>query len=256
VRVNELDGYEFVPDAAEVDTGENGIALFEDLVIRTVGCYSLVFSAENAGENIVSNPFKVKCMNLQDFEIPVSKIGEPIQVRFDDEFRELEYVFQETDHNEDVVEAIINDDGELEITPRIPLSEPYSFNYTATAEGQPDGCGVITLIPAEEERSGSIEIITQPSDTTAGSSITGPPAVRLTDAEGNPIVEIEVQVKERGGSEFDAGDTAESLLACEPRHIADGFTRDGRSVVFQRWNPHTKGDLWILPLDGRRTPRP
>jgi DNA-binding SARP family transcriptional activator/Tol biopolymer transport system component len=54
----------------------------------------------------------------------------------------------------------------------------------------------------------------------------------------------------------DAGDTAETLLAGEPRQIPDAFTPDGRALLFQRWNPHTQGDLWVLPLDGRRTPRP
>ena len=54
----------------------------------------------------------------------------------------------------------------------------------------------------------------------------------------------------------DAGDTAESLLAGEIRQIPDAFTPDGRSLVFERWNPHTLGDVWILPLDASRTPRP
>jgi Tol biopolymer transport system component len=47
-----------------------------------------------------------------------------------------------------------------------------------------------------------------------------------------------------------------SLLAGTIRQIPDAFTPDGRSLLFQRWNPDTQGDLWILPLDGREAPRP
>jgi DNA-binding SARP family transcriptional activator/Tol biopolymer transport system component len=53
----------------------------------------------------------------------------------------------------------------------------------------------------------------------------------------------------------DAADS-ESLLAGHIRQIPNAFTPDGKSLVFERWNPNTKGDLWILPLDGSRTPRP
>ncbi|MGH7673537.1 MAG: BTAD domain-containing putative transcriptional regulator [Gemmatimonadales bacterium] len=54
----------------------------------------------------------------------------------------------------------------------------------------------------------------------------------------------------------DGSDSGETLLPAElgqqPRNVAP----DGRTLVFQRRHPVTGGDLWILPLDGERRPRP
>ena len=36
----------------------------------------------------------------------------------------------------------------------------------------------------------------------------------------------------------------------------DGWTPDGKSLVFERLNPETNWDLWVLPLEGDRQPRP
>ena len=35
-----------------------------------------------------------------------------------------------------------------------------------------------------------------------------------------------------------------------------GWTPDGRSLIYGRQDPATRWDLWVLPLDGDRTPRP
>lgn len=52
-----------------------------------------------------------------------------------------------------------------------------------------------------------------------------------------------------------ARDSAETLVAASDQ-LLGAFTPDGRSLVFQRRHPATQNDLWILPLDGERIPRP
>jgi serine/threonine-protein kinase len=54
----------------------------------------------------------------------------------------------------------------------------------------------------------------------------------------------------------DAPDSAETLLTPAVRQLPDEFTPDGRFLLFERWSPDTRGDLWLLPLDGKRMPRP
>ena len=54
----------------------------------------------------------------------------------------------------------------------------------------------------------------------------------------------------------DSSGVAEPLLPGAVRQLPDAFTPDGRSLVFQRVSADTRGDLWVLPLDGKRTPKP
>jgi Tol biopolymer transport system component len=54
-----------------------------------------------------------------------------------------------------------------------------------------------------------------------------------------------------------AGGSVESLLDGDPffKHLY-GWTPDGRSLLYARLDPVTRWDLWVLPLDGDRKPRP
>lgn len=54
----------------------------------------------------------------------------------------------------------------------------------------------------------------------------------------------------------DATDSAETLLPGHLDQLPVAFTPDGRTLVFQRRDPESQGDLWILPLEGERKPRP
>lgn len=53
----------------------------------------------------------------------------------------------------------------------------------------------------------------------------------------------------------DEGDSEETLAAPKLGQFPSGFTPDGRTLVFQRRDPDTQGDIWILPLEGDRTPK-
>ncbi len=53
-----------------------------------------------------------------------------------------------------------------------------------------------------------------------------------------------------------AGNTVETFVDDDPLFKRlDGWTPDGRSIVYGRLDPETKWDLWVLPMDGDRTPR-
>jgi Tol biopolymer transport system component len=53
----------------------------------------------------------------------------------------------------------------------------------------------------------------------------------------------------------DGSDSAETLLGAEQSQIPNGFTPDGRALVVQREDPETRRDIWVLPLEGARTPQ-
>jgi Tol biopolymer transport system component len=48
----------------------------------------------------------------------------------------------------------------------------------------------------------------------------------------------------------------ELLLKADNWKWANDWSRDGRFIVYGENNPKTKGDLWILPVDGERKPFP
>lgn len=56
--------------------------------------------------------------------------------------------------------------------------------------------------------------------------------------------------------EAEGGDSAETLLPAEPAQFPCAFRPDGRMLVFERADPRTLGDIWILPLSEEREPRP
>ena len=53
------------------------------------------------------------------------------------------------------------------------------------------------------------------------------------------------------------GDTVGTFLDSDPLFKNfHSWTPDGRSIIYSRLDPETQWDLWVLPLDGDRTPRP
>jgi serine/threonine protein kinase/Tol biopolymer transport system component len=54
----------------------------------------------------------------------------------------------------------------------------------------------------------------------------------------------------------DFSGTAEPLLVKEGEQLEISFTPEGKLLVFRERHPVTSRDIWILPLDGERTPQP
>jgi dipeptidyl aminopeptidase/acylaminoacyl peptidase len=53
------------------------------------------------------------------------------------------------------------------------------------------------------------------------------------------------------------GDTVSSFLESDPLFKRfHGWSPDGHSILYSRLDPVTQWDLWVLPLDGDRKPRP
>ena len=51
------------------------------------------------------------------------------------------------------------------------------------------------------------------------------------------------------------GDTLQTFLNADPLFKRlDGWTPDGRSIIYNRLDPETQWDLWVLPMNGDRTP--
>jgi Tol biopolymer transport system component len=54
-----------------------------------------------------------------------------------------------------------------------------------------------------------------------------------------------------------ADNSVETFLASDPLFKGlNGWTPDGRSLIYGRLHPETQWDLWVLPMDGDHTPRP
>ncbi len=70
--------------------------------------------------------------------------------------------------------------------------------------------GDFSVIPADPD---VIGITQQPQDTDAGSTIPGPPSVRITDEYSNVIPGISIAVAETGGYIFDAGNISQNTNA-------------------------------------------
>ena len=54
----------------------------------------------------------------------------------------------------------------------------------------------------------------------------------------------------------DARGSAETLLAAANGQFPGTFTPDGKALVFQRIGPASRRDIWVLPLEGHRSPAP
>jgi len=54
-----------------------------------------------------------------------------------------------------------------------------------------------------------------------------------------------------------AGNTVETFLDSDPFFKQlNGWTPDGKSIIYERLDPETQWDLWVLPMDGDGNPRP
>jgi dipeptidyl aminopeptidase/acylaminoacyl peptidase len=54
----------------------------------------------------------------------------------------------------------------------------------------------------------------------------------------------------------DGSGPAERLSTGEHIHTPEAFSPDGKLLLFTEFHPETADDLWVLPLEGDRTPRP
>ncbi|QGA80859.1 beta strand repeat-containing protein [Candidatus Nanohalobium constans] len=70
--------------------------------------------------------------------------------------------------------------------------------------------GTSSTITVESAAADSVSVNSEPSDSEAGSSISGTPTAKVTDEFGNAVEGVNVSVAEASGYEFDAGTTTVS----------------------------------------------
>ena len=224
VTVSETDGYVFDVGTLTKSTNASGIATFNDLEIHTVDTgYQLTFDADAVGvSDVNSNLFDVvgaggtmtvtvnpsntvagvnltpapKITLLDDFDVPIA--GVDVTVSLNQGSFASGTLTRTT--NASGVATFSN----LKIN---SADTDYVIMFNA------DMSGVANVFSNEFDiiaaTASSMSITTTPSATVAGNSISGPPAVTIVDAFGNPVSGIDITVSLNKNS-FASGTTTVS----------------------------------------------
>ncbi|MGF1587171.1 MAG: hypothetical protein ACFCUM_17770, partial [Bacteroidales bacterium] len=203
-------------------TGENGEAVFDNLVIGTTGTYNLTFSTPDhppvtdaisqnfdvidqiltmiihtqpgetaAGQTIAGNP-AVYIRNSVMQPVP----GIDVTV----------YLNQNSFASGPGTLVATTDANGVAVFDALVIEQAAS-NYQLIFDAGYPGIGnvvsdMFSVIPAAPD---NLQIITQPLNTEAGAVIGGPPTISLSDMFGNTIPGVNVTVAETGGYTFDTG---------------------------------------------------
>jgi hypothetical protein len=68
------------------------------------------------------------------------------------------------------------------------------------------------------------------------------------------VLEIDLQNRYRKPS--NAAENEELLFETERQIVPQSWSADGKSILYQLFDPKTASDLWLLPLDGKQKPVP
>ncbi len=223
VTVSENGGYTFDGGTLTKATNASGIAIFDDLSITTANAdYRLVFDPAPIGiSNLSSNFFDVIAptgsievtaqpaqtvagatmasvsVELVDLvDVPISGVDITISIN-QNSF--ASGTFTRTTNGSGI--ATFND---LVIT---SADVDYEITFDADQVGVPNISSNMFNIIADAPASMSIS--TQPGNTPSGSTLSGPPAVTIIDAYGNPVSGIDVDVTLNQNS-FNAGTTTQT----------------------------------------------
>jgi hypothetical protein len=218
VNVSEQSGQSFDSGELSISTNENGVAVFDDLVITVAGRYNLVFSASGVS-NLTSNAFNVTPAEADpentEANVPNGSAGDSTEI-----------TITVRDGFDNRVEGIADD---LTVTvsggPNTGASVSsvidegdgiYTAGYTPVQTGDDEitielgGVGIqgspftSSVITSDAE---VMVIDQQPQQTIAGQPVEGPPAVEVVDDLGNPVNNVEVNVSISGNQSFSSGST-------------------------------------------------
>ncbi len=227
-----------------VQTDENGLAAFSDLIINTAAQnYQLIFDADYSGvQNITSNNFNVTNAAADAITI-VTQPSETFQgatlegpptVRVVDVYGNavsgLDVSVTELLENgiDAGITTIATDSDGLAVFSTLVINDNGTFQLSFSAAGVPDvTSNTFQVVPGTvanrfkgSSHSGfgntqtqnkllgqtpvRMEAVTQPLETVAGFTIEGPPTIVVYDAIDNPVPNVQVTVTAIGGS-FDGG---------------------------------------------------
>ncbi|MEX0685737.1 MAG: invasin domain 3-containing protein, partial [Balneolales bacterium] len=209
-------------ETVTLQSNVNGIASFDDLLLNIAGSYIFVFDAAGVTENATTTEFDVVAASAEtvsvetqpDETIEGESIKGPPQALVEDEFDNpvqgvdvtvsiqgggsfaggIETVTVQTDASGI---ASFND-----LVLNTPDSYILVFNATDVTGDATTTVFDVIQITAEE-----VSVSEQPTETTAGETIEGPPAALVVDASDNPVEGVNVTVSIQGGGEFDGGAT-------------------------------------------------
>ncbi|MFO7848151.1 MAG: invasin domain 3-containing protein [Balneolaceae bacterium] len=204
VTVSEQSGTDFDAGELTVSTDGSGIAEFSDLRIDATGTYTLEFDAVGVATDAVSGIFEVIAADGDPDQttaaVPdgTSNQSTTITVTVRDQFGntvegaegDLSASVTAGPNDTEVLSGFQDDGG-----------GSYSASYTPISSGTDEititlGGSPISDSPYTSEVSAgdptSLQVTQEPSETTAGNTITPAPAVELTDSEGNGVSGVNV----------------------------------------------------------------
>ncbi|MCA1800778.1 MAG: carboxypeptidase-like regulatory domain-containing protein, partial [Actinobacteria bacterium] len=207
-----------------VTTNGSGIAEFGNLVIETAATgYTITFDADAAGvANVDSDPFDVTAASAAVLN-EVSGSGQSAQINqtlsspfvvevvdgfgnpVSGETVDFSIVAAPTDAaGQSLSEASVVTGANGQAASTLTLGDKVGA-YGVDADWSTST--VSFTADAESGDATAMSVSTQPSATTAGAAIAGPPAVAVVDAGGNPVSGLDVTVSEQGGYILDGGTT-------------------------------------------------
>jgi hypothetical protein len=204
-----------------VSTDGSGVATFGDLVIETAGDYTLTFDASGVSTTVDSSQFAVTAASANSVSVDSQpsdttagqSIGGSPAAKVIDEFGNpvsgVDVSVSVNGGSLDGGTTPVSTDGSGVATFGNLVIET-AGDYTLTF----DASGVTATVDSSQftvtaASANSVSVATQPSQTTAGNSINGPPEAVVTDEFGNPVSGASVSVSETGGYTFDSGTTTQ-----------------------------------------------
>ncbi|MDZ7694027.1 MAG: invasin domain 3-containing protein [Balneolaceae bacterium] len=214
LTVSEQGGYVFNSGTTTRATGMDGIATFDDLVINTVGTYTLEFALVSGGTSSAtsSNSFNVEANTVEPSQSTVSANPATVLANGSDAST---VTIELRDSGGSPIGGLTDGDFIIDVTGSAhagTVSETTIGTYETTVTNMTAETVTVTVtvdgvtldqtadITFETGSADDITINIQPSNTTAGQVISAPPAVRATDSEGNPVSEVDMEVSLSSGT--------------------------------------------------------
>jgi 5-hydroxyisourate hydrolase-like protein (transthyretin family) len=204
-----------------ISTDENGEIIFNNLIIESVGSYQLSFSADNyPGVTAQSETFEVIDQQLYlsvTTQPGETTAGQPVAghptVQLANSIGQgyqgvdvtvylNQFGFSSAPSTQTVT---TNSSGYAEFDQIIinQAAENYQLLFEADYSGVLNVTSdTFNVIHAAADH---LTTVTEPGETVAGATISGPPSVRAVDAFNNPVDNVTVSVAETGGYTFNSG---------------------------------------------------
>ncbi len=209
ITVSETGNYTFDAGTLVRATNASGFAIFNDLVINTAGeDYQLEFDADASGvSNVTSDMFDVTNAGgtLSITQQPTNTVaGQTISpapavtlIDYDDNpvpDVEITISLSENAFASGTLTVTTDANGVAVFNNLVinTANDDYQITFSADLTGVANA--ISSVFEVTSAAASAISIITQPTSTTAGNVISGPPTAKISDAYGNPVSGVNLQV--------------------------------------------------------------